>query len=153
MHAPESYACPFCALANGISIPGLLSSETDVFYRDDRLVAFVSSHTWPGSEGNILIAPGAHYENIYNLPDDLVADIAVFAKRIAKLYKEIFAVDGVTIRQHNEPAGNQDVWHYHVQVLPRTEGASLYAAHSAPVRQTREDADRVAEALRKALFH
>lgn len=30
------------------------------------------------------------------------------------------------IRQHNEPAGNQDVWHLHVHVFPRYEGDDLY---------------------------
>lgn len=29
-------------------------------------------------------------------------------------------------RQHNEPAGNQDVWHYHLHVFPRFVNDKLY---------------------------
>jgi hypothetical protein len=31
-------------------------------------------------------------------------------------------------RQHNEPAGNQDLWHLHVHVFPRFEGDNLYGS-------------------------
>jgi len=34
------------------------------------------------------------------------------------------------VRQHNEPAGNQDAWHYHVHVFPRFAGDDLY--HTRP---------------------
>ena len=33
----------------------------------------------------------------------------------------------MSTRQHNEPAGYQDVWHYHVHVFPRYAGDELYA--------------------------
>ncbi|MER5390020.1 RtcB family protein [Saccharopolyspora sp. NPDC002686] len=36
-------------------------------------------------------------------------------------------------RQHNEPAGDQDVWHHHVHVFPRYPGDDLYG--SEPCRQ------------------
>jgi diadenosine tetraphosphate (Ap4A) HIT family hydrolase len=35
--------------------------------------------------------------------------------------KTAFDCPGVSTRQHNEPAGNQDVWHLHVHVFPRFE--------------------------------
>jgi histidine triad (HIT) family protein len=37
------------------------------------------------------------------------------------------------VRQHNEPAGNQDAWHYHVHVFPRYAGDALYG--SLPERE------------------
>ena len=33
---------------------------------------------------------------------------------------------GTSTRQHNEPAGYQDAWHYHVHVFPRYPGDNLY---------------------------
>jgi histidine triad (HIT) family protein len=33
------------------------------------------------------------------------------------------------LRQHNEPAGNQDRWHYHMHVFPRYAGDDLYFTH------------------------
>ena len=57
--------------------------------------------------------------------------------------------DGTSTRQHNEPAGNQDVWHYHVHLFPRYEGDALYASGRAlmPV----QDRARYAARLRAQL--
>jgi histidine triad (HIT) family protein len=41
--------------------------------------------------------------------------------------KAVWACDGVSVRQHNEPVGNQDVWHYHLHVTPRYAGDDFYA--------------------------
>jgi histidine triad (HIT) family protein len=40
-----------------------------------------------------------------------------------------YACDGISLRQHNEPAGDQDVWHLHVHVFPRHQGDHLYERH------------------------
>lgn len=39
--------------------------------------------------------------------------------------KAAYGCDGVSTRQHNEPAGDQDVWHYHLHVVPRWHGDAL----------------------------
>jgi histidine triad (HIT) family protein len=40
--------------------------------------------------------------------------------------KAIYSCHGVSTRQHNEPAGNQGVWHYHLHVTPRYNGDGFY---------------------------
>ncbi len=40
--------------------------------------------------------------------------------------KAAYGCDGVSTRQHNEPAGNQDVWHFHLHVFPRYVDDQLY---------------------------
>lgn len=47
-------------------------------------------------------------------------------RKIAIALKEVYKCDGVSSRQHNEPCGNQDVWHYHLHVLPRYKDDNLY---------------------------
>ena len=49
-------------------------------------------------------------------------------RRIAIALKEAFGCDGTSTRQHNEPAGNQDLWHLHVHVFPRYDGDDLYGS-------------------------
>jgi len=75
---------------------------------------------------------------------DLVQMVAV-AMRTA------YACAGTPTRQHNEPAGNQDVWHLHVHVFPRHHDDQLYARHRETrwvTAQEREPyADRLAAAL------
>lgn len=35
------------------------------------------------------------------------------------------------MRQHNEPDGNQNVWHFHVHVFPRYKDDNLYVNHES----------------------
>ncbi|MEV0649771.1 HIT domain-containing protein [Phytomonospora sp. NPDC050363] len=43
-----------------------------------------------------------------------------------------YGCDGVSTRRHNEPAGNQDVWHLHVHVFPRYAGDALCTSAPLP---------------------
>jgi histidine triad (HIT) family protein len=49
--------------------------------------------------------------------------------------RRAYACDGTSLRQHNEPAGNQDVWHHHVHVFPRFTGDELYRTDGQYVDQ------------------
>jgi histidine triad (HIT) family protein len=40
--------------------------------------------------------------------------------------KRAWGPEGISTRQHNEPAGNQHVWHYHLHVFPRWNDDMLY---------------------------
>lgn len=125
-HAPENYLCPFCLLIQGVGHPGVLSVQSDIAHHSERVTAFVGSHQWPNNHGNVIIVPNEHYENIYDLPADYAVDIHQVARRIALAMKAVYSCDGVSTRQHNEPAGNQDVWHYHLHVTPRYTGDQFY---------------------------
>ncbi len=130
-HAPHNYACPFCLLLRGIKNNHVLSVAPDIFYQNDDVTAFIGSHQWPHNPGHALIIPNQHYENIYDLPAELGAKIFAAAQQVALAMKHIYGCDGVSTRQHNEPAGNQDVWHYHLHVFPRYDGDNLYALRPA----------------------
>lgn len=128
-HAPDGYICPFCRLAQGER--GVYSGESDVVYQDDAVTAFISSHQWPGNPGNVIVIPNEHFENIYDLPVALAAKVHELAKAVALAMKTAWQCDGVSTRQHNEPAGGQDVWHFHLHVTPRFEGDMLYERYAS----------------------
>ena len=97
---------------------------------------------WPRNEGHVLVVPTEHVENIYDMPGELAASVHETARKVAIAFMETYGCDGTSTRQHNEPGGNQEVWHFHVHVFPRYEGDGLYGAHAetdhtrraAPVR-------------------
>jgi len=126
-HAPEGYICPFCLIVEGIENEHVQTKQSDVIYRDEFITAFVNVATWGINKGNVIIIPNHHYENLYNLPSDYSIKIHDFEKKVAIAFKEVYKCDGVSSRQHNEPAGNQDVWHYHLHVFPRWKNDNLYA--------------------------
>lgn len=94
---------------------------------------------WPRNAGHIVVIPKQHFENIFDLPSALAGGILDAARRIALAFKATHGCDGISTRQHNEPAGNQDVWHYHRHVFPRYTGDELYASHSQRRRNTPEE--------------
>ena len=126
-HAPDNYICPFCLVAKGIENGHVLTKQADIIYRDEFITAFISAHWFGVNNGHVLIIPNKHYENIYDLPLDYSCKIHGFAKQVALALKQEYMCDGVSTRQHNEPAGNQDVWHYHLHVFPRYKNDDLYA--------------------------
>jgi histidine triad (HIT) family protein len=130
-HAPDDYVCPFCLLVQGIEDEHVLSVRADIVYQDDTVTAFISSHQWPNNPGNTIIVPNEHAENIYDLPVRFAPRIHELARALALAMKVVYLCDGVSTRQHNEPAGNQDVWHYHLHVTPRYTNDRFYASRRA----------------------
>lgn len=127
-HAPDNYICPFCLLIRGIENEYVYSLQADIIYKDKVVTAFVSSHQFLNNAGNVLVVPNAHFENIYELPVSLATNLHCVVRAVALAQKAAFACEGISTRQHNEPAGNQDVWHYHIHVTPRYKEDGLYAS-------------------------
>ena len=148
-HAPAGYPCPFCAIVRGEEKPDVATKQDDVVLRTELVTAFVGSHQWPNNSGHVLVIPNDHFENLYSLPTDLAIPIQEMSKTIARALKAAFKCPGTSTRQHNEPAGGQDVWHYHVHVFPRFDSDTLYGTR----RQRVPEEDRAAQAklIRRAL--
>lgn len=126
-HAPPDYRCPFCRIVSGEWDEYDYSTEADVVCRTATVTALVSSHQWPGNEPNIIVVPNEHFENIYELSVVCAAEIHAVAQQIALALKAVYGCEGISTRQHNEPAGSQDVWHYHLHVTPRHPGDAFYS--------------------------
>ena len=132
-HEPEDYDCPFCRVVAGGE--SKVTSHGDVVLRANGATAFVAPKWWERNHGHVLVVANRHVENVYGIQDDELADVYRAAKRVAEAVRETYGCDGTSMRQHNEPAGNQDVWHFHVHVFPRYEGDDLYR-NSLRVRWT-----------------
>ncbi|MCY4112440.1 MAG: HIT family protein [Chloroflexi bacterium] len=143
-HAPPGYDCPFCAIAAG-------AESEFTAWRDAHVVVQISRRHSPHNSqgGNALVIPLAHYENLYALPDDLASRIAQVARRVAIAMRTGYPCDGVTVRQNNEPAGGQDVWHLHTHVIPRHLGDG--ATKSRGRRADDAERARYAALLRRSL--
>lgn len=123
-HEPVNYNCPFCALVRGNETE--YNKQEDIVYQDEQTIAFVSPKWWIHNPGHILVIPKEHVENIYDISDILLSKVYITTKKLARAIKEAYHADGISTRQHNEPAGTQDVWHFHVHVFPRYEDDRLY---------------------------
>jgi histidine triad (HIT) family protein len=126
-HEPQDYPCPFC-----IVIAGQYNEHTtkdDIVYQNEFAIAKIAPKWWVNNPGHVLVVPNKHYENIYDIPADVLAEVYKVVQKVAIAIRSTYGCDGTSTRQHNEPAGNQDVWHLHVHVFPRYEGDQLYQNH------------------------
>jgi histidine triad (HIT) family protein len=148
-HAPPDYHCPFCNIAAGGETDRNLRS--DHVWRDEATTAFVSPKWWETNPAHVIVIPNEHFENLYEAPEQSLAAVYATAKRVALALKSAYGCDGTSTRQHNEPAGNQDVWHFHVHVYPRYAGDRLYENHARVRWVDSEERAPYADRLRRAL--
>ncbi len=144
-HEPPGYDCPLCQTIRGEDQAEPWTKLSDVFYRDDAVIAWVNQKWWGAIEGNVVVIPTTHYENIFDLPDDVAAKLHGVAKQIATAMMEMYGCKGISTRQHNGPDGNQEVWHYHMHVFPRWARDDLYGqpVRMASVEERTPYADRL----------
>ena len=148
-HEPEGYDCPFCRLQHGVHSDR--NAPEDVVAVTGLAFARISPKWWPANDGAALVIPRPHHENLYDLPAEVGHAVWDLTQRVAVAMRSTYDCDGISIRQHNEPAGNQDVWHLHVHVFPRRADDRLYEQHLNTRWPTPEErrpyADRLAAAL------
>ena len=125
-HEPKDYKCPFCRIAAGIDEEGIWTKQSDVVLRTDSVTAFVSARWWPNNAGHVIVIPNMHIENIYVMPQIVHGELYEAARRIAIAFKQTYNCDGTSTRQHNEPGGYQEIWHYHLHIFPRYINDDLY---------------------------
>jgi histidine triad (HIT) family protein len=142
-HAPDQYACPFCQIVDGLLDP------TGVVEPGAVVTTLISKWWFPRNPGHVLVVPNEHVENVYAISDELLGVVYTKARRVAIALKEIYGCDGTSMRQHNEPAGDQDVWHFHVHVLPRYRGDDLYLSHREHRETTLAEREPYATRLRE----
>ncbi|MFI5909773.1 HIT family protein [Dactylosporangium sp. NPDC051541] len=123
-HEPDAYECSMCRLVAGGEDEH--RSQLDIVRRDPLAMAFIAPRWWPKNHGHVLVVPNTHIENLYDLPADTGHAISDLTRDVATAIRHTYGCDGTSVRQHNEPAGNQHVWHYHMHVFPRYTDDNLY---------------------------
>jgi histidine triad (HIT) family protein len=118
-HAPAGYICPFCLLIQGIENSNTQLKQTDIVFQTVEATACMATRKWRNNPGHVLVVPNRHFENIYDLPAPIAMEIHSLSRRIALSMKAEYGCDGITTWQSNEPAADQQIWHYHLHVMAR----------------------------------
>ena len=92
-------------------------------FEDEKVFAFLD--IMPRAPGHTLVIPKSPVRTILDMAPDDLAYLAKAAQTVARAAVKVFAADGLTIQQFNEPAGGQVVFHVHVHVIPRKNGVAL----------------------------
>jgi histidine triad (HIT) family protein len=92
-------------------------------YEDGKTFAFLD--IMPRAPGHALVIPKTPARTILDVAPDDLGHLFKTTQRIARAAMTVFAADGLTIQQFNEPAGGQVVFHVHIHVIPRKNGVPL----------------------------
>ena len=100
--------CLFCKI-----IKGDIPSKT--IYEDKLVKVFLDIN--PTTNGDMLVVPKKHYENIMDIDEKLIPHIHKVVKELYVLLNDKLSIDGLTLVQNN--GYGQDIKHFHLHVTPR----------------------------------
>jgi histidine triad (HIT) family protein len=92
-------------------------------FEDDVALAFMD--VMPQTEGHVLVIPKVPARTLLDMPPASIGSFFERVQLVSAATCKGMKADGLTIRQHNEPAGGQVVFHMHVHVMPRWTGIDL----------------------------
>ena len=108
--------CIFCQIVAG-------EAPAYFVYQDDLVAAFLSLEQ--PNPYKVLVIPRAHIESVYDLDDEQAAAIFKATVKIARAVRDVSGCEGLNLVQSNGRAGQQDVFHFHLHVVPRFAGDSI----------------------------
>ena len=94
-------------------------------YEDDHTLAFMD--VMPMVDGHCLVVPKAPSRGLLDAEPETLAAVMATVQKVAKAAVKALGADGFQIRQYNEPAGGQTVFHLHMHILPMKHGEPLRA--------------------------
>lgn len=92
-------------------------------YEDEHTLAFMD--VMPQCDGHCLVVPKAASRGLLDSDPTVLARTMAVVQKVARAAVKAFDADGFQIRQYNEPAGGQTVFHLHFHVLPMKDGVAL----------------------------
>ncbi|GAC1318534.1 MAG: HIT family protein [Thermoleophilaceae bacterium] len=108
--------CLFCKIVTG-EVPA------QIVDRDEHTIAFMDINPW--TRGHTLVIPRRHSRNLYEVPEEDLAQVAAGARRLALRMRDRLGCDGVNLLNACEAPAWQTVFHLHFHVIPRYEGDPL----------------------------
>lgn len=135
-------ACVFCEIVAGLS-------PASFVHRDEEVCAFMDIK--PVTPGHLLVIPSRHAENLAELPPATGRRIFEVAQRLAAaLRRTELRCEGVNFFLADGEAAGQEVFHFHLHVLPRFagDGFGLHFGLDYGKQPARASLDEVAAAIR-----
>ena len=104
--------CIFCDIAAG-------KAQASFVYQDEAVIGIMSLDQ--PNPYKVLIVPREHVDMIYALSHDQAGRIFQAAVTVARGIRAASGCAGMNLVQSNGKAGQQDVFHFHLHLVPRFE--------------------------------
>lgn len=106
--------CVFCRIIGG-------DETVSIIHEDEEVIAFLDVQ--PLHRGHVLVVPKAHYKNLFYVPEELATRTFAVAKRILPGLRRATGCRAVNLFSPNGADGGQDVFHFHLHLIPVPQGA------------------------------
>ena len=102
--------CNFCEIVRG-------GAEVSVCYEDSFAMAFMDIQ--PVNLGHVLVVPREHFESLNDIPQSLAMHLFEVALQLGPIIRRVTGCDDLNIVVNSGEAAGQNVFHYHVHLIPR----------------------------------
>lgn len=92
-------------------------------YEDEHTLVFID--VMPQVDGHCLVVPKTPCRNLLDAEPTVLAQSMATTQKIARAAMKAFNADGVQIRQYNEAAAGQTVFHLHFHIMPMKAGEKM----------------------------
>lgn len=108
--------CIFCKIVSKKE-PALVVYETDdvLCFLPNKIEVY----------GHTLIIPKKHFADLYDIPEEILSELAKVSKKLALAYKEKIGATGANLMHASGKDGEQSVFHFHFHLLPRFKDDGL----------------------------
>jgi histidine triad (HIT) family protein len=135
--------CVFCDIVTGLA-------AASVVFEDPVAVAIMDIQ--PMNPGHVLVIPKRHLANLAELDDEVGAHVFKLALRVQDAIRRSgVRCEGVNLFVADGESAGQDVFHFHLHVVPRYAGDSMKITFDSSRQPAREELDRTARAIARAL--
>ncbi len=108
--------CIFCQIVRR-------EKPAKVVYKNENALCFLPKKI--EVYGHTLIVPRQHFQNLYDLPKDLLSELTEVVQLLTKEYKTKIGATGMNILHASGKDGQQSVSHFHFHLFPRFKDDGL----------------------------
>jgi histidine triad (HIT) family protein len=130
--------CTFCNIVAG-RLPSYVVAQ------DQHTMAFLDAS--PAVPGHTLVVPRVHARDLWEISEVSHRQVADMVHRVAALLRTVVTPEGVNVTSSTGEAAGQDVFHFHVHVVPRWRGDDVrltWKARPASADELQEILERLA---------
>jgi histidine triad (HIT) family protein len=104
--------CIYCRIIGG-------DEMVSVIHEDEEIIAFLDIQ--PLHPGHVLVVPKEHFKNLFYVPEELAARTFATARRLLPGLRRATGCRAVNLFSPNGAHGGQDVFHFHLHLIPVPE--------------------------------
>jgi histidine triad (HIT) family protein len=102
--------CLFCQIANK-EIPA------KIIFENEQVICFLPKEM--EVYGHTLVVPKEHYENLYDIPLEILAELMRVVKKLTIEYQQKIGATGMNLLHASGEDAQQSIFHFHFHLLPR----------------------------------